>query len=333
MKKLSFLLSVAVTSLLTLSVNSQTRIIFDTDIGGDADDLGALAMLNHLVDSKECELVAVMCWSTEQYAVPAIDAVNRFYGHPDIPVGVRKDSVAHVKWNYNKVIADQFPHELSYNNAPHVVSLYRKILSESPDKSLVIVTVGPLKNIEDLLRSKGDVLSALSGKELIEKKVREFVIMGGNFPEGKWEWNFAGGMPGVTQYVLSNLHVPITFTGFELGVQIKTGDVINGIDPNTPLYVGFMHFSKSAPWIKGGFKGEILDNSTFDQTAVLYAVRNGTGLYWDKVSDGICVPDEKGGNTWEEKENSLHSYLQLQMDPEEVAAIIEQIMLGDLISL
>jgi len=329
MKKYSLLYLVLAT-IISLNSYSQTRIIFDTDIGGDADDLGALAMLNHFVDSKECELMAVMCWSTEQYAVSAIDAVNRYYGHPEIPVAARKDSIAYIAWNYCKVIADQFPHELNHNNVPDAVSLYREILSESPDKSLVIVTVGPLKNIENVLKSEGDALSPLSGKELIEQKVREFVIMGGNFPEGRWEWNFAGGMPGVTQYVLSNLKVPVTFTGFEVGVQIKTGQAFNRTDPNTPLYIGFLHFSKNAPWMKGNFKGEILDNSTFDQTAVLYAVRNGTGLYWEKISNGICVPDEKGGNTWIESREFPHSYLQLQMDPEAMAELIEKIMLGEL---
>ena len=69
---------------------TQVKIIFDTDLGGDFDDLGALAMLHHFVDKQECDLLAVMCWSTEQYAVSAIDAVNRYYGHPDIPVGTRK---------------------------------------------------------------------------------------------------------------------------------------------------------------------------------------------------------------------------------------------------
>ena len=41
---------------MSLGSRAQTRIIFDTDIGGDADDLGALAMLHHFVDSKECKL-------------------------------------------------------------------------------------------------------------------------------------------------------------------------------------------------------------------------------------------------------------------------------------
>ena len=318
-------------ALLFLSFNSQaqTRIIFDTDIGGDADDLGALAMLHHFIDKNECELAAVMCWSTEQYAVSAIDAVNRFYSHPDIPIGARKDSIHSLKSNYNKVIADNFPYTLNHHLVPDALTLYRKILEESADESLVIVTVGPLKNIENLLESGGDSISPLSGEELVEQKVREFVVMGGRFPEGKWEWNFNGGMPGVTQNVLSKLTVPITFSGFELGVVIKTGEVFNQMDPNTPLHVGFMHFSANAPWMKKNFKGAILDNSTFDQTAVLYAVRGGIGSYWDRVIDGICIADEKGGNTWKHAENTNLIYPKLTMDPDEIGAVIEGMMLGE----
>jgi len=287
-------------------VNSlaQTRIIFDTDFGIDADDLGALAMLHHFVDKNECDLEAIMCWSTEQYAVSAIDAVNRFYGHPDILIAARKDSVQINESSYSKPIADKFPHTLNHHLVPDAVAQYRKILAESADNSLVIVTVGPLKNIENLLESSGDSISPLNGEELVEQKVREFVMMGGKFPEGKWEWNFSGAMPGVTQNVLSRLKVPITFSGFELGVAIKSGEALNRMDPNTPLYVGFMYFSENAPWMKRNFKGAILDNSTFDQTAVLYAVRNGIGTYWDRVSGGVCVADEKGGNTWKQAENS-----------------------------
>jgi len=89
-----------------------------------------------------------------------------------------------------------------------------------------------------------------------------------------------------------------------------------------------MHFSQFAPWIKDDFKGKILDNSAFDQTAVLYAVRDGTGIYWDKVW-GICVPDEKGANKWILDNNSKNSYLKLRMDKEELAELIELFMNGN----
>jgi hypothetical protein len=77
-----------------LTTFAQPKIIFDTDIGGDADDLGAIAMLHNYVSRGDCELLAIMCWGDDKYAVPAIDALNRFYLHPDIPIGTRKDGTS-----------------------------------------------------------------------------------------------------------------------------------------------------------------------------------------------------------------------------------------------
>lgn len=328
MKKLKIGFVILLTAL-SLNLFSQVKLIFDTDFGGDADDLGALAMLHHLAAKGECELLAIMCWTTEENAVPAIDAVNRFYKHPDVPVGVRKEGSYFDSTSYSKPIAENFHHELNYQTAIDATVLYRKILAESDDKSITIVVVGPLKNIENLIRSKGDIHSNFDGKTLISKKVKEFMIMGGQYPEGKKEWNFDGNMPGITRYVIQNIDVPITFSGFELGVNIKTGEVFNQIDKNTPLYVGFKYFSEHAAWMKQHYKGQILNNSTYDQTAVLYAVRNGLGIYWDRSENGVCLPDEVGGNKWQENRDGKHSFLKLKMSNNDMARLIESLMLGN----
>lgn len=314
---------------LYLNIFSQPKIIFDTDFGGDADDLGALVMLHNFIDKKECNLLAIMSWSLEKHTISAIDAVNRFYGHPSIPLGTRKGNTYYTDWNYNKQLCDSHSFQLTYNNVPDATHLYRKILSENADTSIIIVTVGPLENIKKLIESQADLLSELNGKELINKKVKKFVIMGGQFPEGNKEWNFDGNMPGVTKYVIKNINVPIVFTGYEVGVAIKAGKIFNDLNKKSPLYIGFMHFSKNAPWIKENFKGEILNNSSYDQTAVLYAVRDGEGIYWDKVSGGVCEADDFGGNKWVNTELSNHSYLKLKMDKKKIALLIESIMLGE----
>ena len=171
------------------------KIIFDTDFGGDADDLGALAMLHHFVNRGECDLLAVMNWNMESSAVSAIDAVNNYYGHSDIPIGTRKGDFQFVEWNYCKPIAEHFPYHMNSESAEESTVLYRKLLAASDDHDIVIVTVGPLSNIQRLLASGPDVYSKLSGKELIAQKVKEFVIMGGQFPEGEKEWNFNGDLP------------------------------------------------------------------------------------------------------------------------------------------
>ncbi len=324
------LILLAACLIFSITTSAQVKIIFDTDFGGDVDDLGALAMLHHFIDKDACELLGIMCMSTEQYAVSAIDAVNRFYKHPNIPIGTRKGNGEFIDWCYSKPIADNFPHTLNQETAKDATLLYRQLLAHSEDSSITIVTVGPLKNIQNLINSPSDSISNMTGKELIEKKVKAFVIMGGKFPEGTWEWNFFGDMPGVTKSVLGNLkQTPITFLGFEVGVAIKTGEVFNNINKNTPLYIGAFHFSNNAPWMKEYYTGKIIDNATFDQTAVLYAVRNGVGKYWERIENGICIPDDVGGNKWVKEKVSNHSYLKLLRDPEEMATLIEAIMLGE----
>lgn len=101
------------------------------------------------------------------------------------------------------------------------------------------------------------------------------------------------------------------------------------LDHNTPLYVGFKHFSEFCPWLNEQYKGEIYDNSTYDQTAVLYAVRGEVGNYWEKVTGGHCVADLVGGNRWVEGSDSQHAYLRLLKKSEEMEPIIESIMLND----
>ncbi len=319
------------TVLLAFSCNHQDKplIIFDTDLGGDADDIAALSMLNHYQNKEMCELLAVMCWSTEEYAVPAIDAVNRFLGNPGIPIGTRKQGTHRDPNNYSKAVADQFEYEKTAESVPDATKLYREILAAADDKSITILTVGPLYNIKALIESLPDEISPLDGNTLITNKVKEFVVMGGQFPEGENEWNFNGNMPGVTKFVFEHLDVPVTFTGFEVGMQIKTGNVLNERDTLNPLYAGFKYFSEHAPWMKQYYKGKVSDNSSYDQTGVLYAVEGGLGNYWEKVSGGRCVPDSTGGNTWVSDPGSDHSYLVLKEDPEVMAAIIEKVMLGE----
>jgi hypothetical protein len=178
-----------------------------------------------------------------------------------------------------------------------------------------------------LIESGPDSVSDMNGRELLSRKVKEVVMMGGHFPSGKGEWNFSGNMPGVTRFVLENLDVPVVFSGFEIGLAIRTGEVFNEIDKNTPLYVGYLHFCQHAPWMQP-YQGRIIDNSTFDQTAVLYAVRGGVGDYWDKIAGGYCEVQDNGDNRWVEGKITNQSYLKLKKDPETMAHLIESIMLN-----
>jgi hypothetical protein len=81
--------------------------------------------------------------------------------------------------------------------------------------------------------------------------------------------------------------------------------------------------------MKEYFKGKILDNSSYDQTAVLYAVRGGLNKWWTKVEGGYCAVEDNGDNKWIEGKKTNHSYLKLLEEPETMAKLIENIMLGN----
>jgi hypothetical protein len=308
---------------------AQPRILFDTDFGGDADDLGALVMLLHLANAGECALIGVASWSTEAYAVPAIEAVLRTYGRPQTPIGARQDSLWHERWQYSKPIVDRVGSRMTHREAEPAPALYRRLLAAQPDSSVTIVTVGPLANLLHLVETLPDSVSALSGPELMRQKVREVVVMGGAFPEGRGEWNFYGNMPGVTRAVLAGLDVPVVFSGYEVGEPIRTGRALNRHDPASPLAVGYRHFSEHAPWMKDRFRGEILDNASYDQTAVLYAVRGGLGIWWDLVRGGRVEVAENGDNVWVPGPPTNQAYLRLRAAPSILAEQIDALMLNN----
>ena len=66
----------------------------------------------------------------------------------------------------------KYPHLLSTDEAPDAVKLYRKILSQQEDTAVTIISVGFLTNLGNLIMSEPDELSPLTGKKLIEKKVK-----------------------------------------------------------------------------------------------------------------------------------------------------------------
>ena len=65
---------------------SPVRLIFDTDIQGDADDVGAVAVLHALADSGEAEILAMGVSSKNPWSPLCLSALNTYFGRGDIPL-------------------------------------------------------------------------------------------------------------------------------------------------------------------------------------------------------------------------------------------------------
>ena len=66
------------------------RVIFDTDLGADVDDAGAVAVLHALADLGEAEILAMGLSVKHPWSAPCLDALNTYYGRPDIPIGASR---------------------------------------------------------------------------------------------------------------------------------------------------------------------------------------------------------------------------------------------------
>jgi len=304
-------------NLIYIDINyAQEKIIFDTDIGPDYDDVGAAATLHALANLGEAEILAMMVSSgghSAEWGPPCLDAFNTYYGRPDIPIGVAQDGPSFGS-SYNQQIAEEFPQDLGTDNAVDAVELYRKILSEQPDTSVVIVTTGFMTNIASLLKSESDNYSLLNGIDLVKKKVKRWVCMGGGYPSSGGEFNFNQNSTA-TQFAVENWPRPVLFSGAEIGAPIHTGAKLALTSEANPI--------RKAYKLAGGYVGST--RSSWDQTAVLAAVRNPL-LYWDLETTGYCSVSNNGSNEWYSSPDKDHSYLIKKLSNEEMVEIIDNLM-------
>ena len=75
------------------AIREPVKLILDTDMSGDCDDAGALALLHALADRGECEILAVVTNRRDltDASAAAVDAINTYYGRGDIPIGTDKN--------------------------------------------------------------------------------------------------------------------------------------------------------------------------------------------------------------------------------------------------
>jgi inosine-uridine nucleoside N-ribohydrolase len=299
-------------------------IIFDTDMGPDYDDVGAIALLHALADSGECSILATMASNRHPYVAPVLDVLNTYFNRPSLPIGVVQGKALAIpaiqKWD--SMLTMDYPHQLKANTAAtDALALYRRLLAEAPDKSITIVTVGFFTNMANLLRSGPDKYSAKNGLSLIKQKVKLLVSMAGRFDEGIKdfkEFNVMKDAPAsVTTF--SEWPTPIIFSGFEIGAGLFTGLPIlhNAAISHSPVKDVFARSIPMDPNDKNG-------RMSWDETAVLVAVR-GYQPYFNLVK-GKIIPQADGGNGWDAK-GKRDGYLVKKMPAAELEKILNDLIM------
>ncbi len=325
------LMLIILLSTASLTLDAQSRpaspqpkaIIFDTDIGPDYDDVGAITLLHALADSGQVKILATIASNQHPLIAPVLDVMNTYFGRPDLPVGVVRGRAVNLpaaqKWDL--LIVARYPHDLKTNEqAEDATSLYRRILANQPDSSVTIVTVGFMTNMANLLESKPDRYSPLDGSALVKKKVKQLVSMAAHFGQKMGDFREFNVEKDVLAsiYTFENWPTSIIISGSEIGSKIFTGlPLVNSPYVHSP---GKDVYARSIPMDQNDRNGRM----SWDQTAVLVAVKGYSPYY--TVEEGRIVTTSDGSNTWDSAGKG-HFYLVEKMPLAEVTATIDQLML------
>lgn len=272
MKKLFALLFLLIGS---VPAFPRLNIIFETDMGNDADDALTLDMLYKWHDQRDIKLLAVMLNKSGDYPVKYIDLMNTWYGYGKLPIGrlggpnaglepwtAYTETLVNMKDEDGNPVYERTVEDI--NELPLAPELYRKLLSKVKDHSVSIVSVGFSTNLALLLDTKPDKYSKLSGMELVAKKVKNLVVTAAHLEDPNFiEFNIKGDIPAARK-VYDKWPTPIITSPYNLGIHIGyPGTHMKSLErsEHMPLVDSYHDYHKD--W--GG-------QPSWDLTAALYAV-------------------------------------------------------------
>lgn len=302
---------------LTLSIAAAAQqrpgIIFDTDMGNDVDDALALAMLHSLESRGEIRLLAVTVTKDNIKAVQFCEILNRFYGRPEIPIGLVKNGVTPEDnpmisvpvERRNQTGAYVYPRKIqARRDVPDAVKVLRETLEKQPDGSVIIVQVGFSTNLARLLDQPG-------ARDLILRKVRVLSAMAGAFP-GQPEYNIKMDVPSAKK-LFGEWPTPIVASGFEIGAALEYP--ASSIERD----FGYVEWHPVADSYRA-YKTMPYDRPTWDLTSVLYAARPDGGYF--RLSDpGTIRVLDSGVTEFSNPAARQHRYLIL--DPAQNKRILD----------
>lgn len=284
-------------------VAEPVRVIFDTDMGSDCDDAGALALLHVYADRGWVEIIGCVYSSGKvPYGAGVVEAINVYYGRPNIPIGAAHDDL--VGDPVDKMTTEKLAKDTAaYGNrivrnrdAEEMTALNRRLLAGQPDRSVTYLTVGHTKGLHDLLVSRPDGVSPLSGEELVQRKVRRWVALGAlgaHNREGRHtkDWNFFFNQTApYTRHVVE--HWPVAAFYVDGGEDVLTGRSLKLTPPGNIVRTAYRD------WL-WNYEKKTLDDQrpSWDLVAVYYAVE-GLGEYLADEGRGRLEFDLEKGCRW-----------------------------------
>ncbi len=301
------------------------NIILNTDIGCDADDVGALALLNSFSNLSEANVLAVTHCTSNQYAIKCSQVINEYYKNNFQLGEYRGDNFIDVD-HYARAVYETFGchNTIKYQES---VELMREKLFESKDESVTLVSIGQLNTLNELLKSKSDSKIKESGYDLICNKVKEVVIMGGYFnkpktplffenKEYKVEYNIEMDIQSAKNFI-ENAPCNIVFVDFYIGYLVKTiKPLLDEMNLKNPITYAYKEYNKGP-------------RESWDLLAVYYSVRGKENLFTLSPKGHVTVGND-GETNYHEDKKGKHQILRLKQEPYVISNVLNKLIIDNL---
>lgn len=286
--------------------DSRRYVIFDTDIGPDCDDAGAMAVLFEMAKKYDVKILGAANSTSNPYGNGAIRAIADYYGMEDINIGAHSGyEILKDGDKYNKPVTKKyFKYINSAVYAQPALDFYKKALSGVEDGSVTVISAGPLTNLAEILENEPD---------LFNKKVNSVVAMAGKFPKGR-EFNIECDINAAKIFFEKFKNI-VVCSGFEIGENILTG--FSAEKENNPVFDSYKFYI-------GGDKPPYMRHS-WDLTAVQYAFE-GEGEFYSLSKPVKITVDDSGKTDAVKDKYSKRYYIIKEAENEKIAEYLNGIL-------
>lgn len=287
-------------------MESKKSVIFDTDIGPDCDDAGAFAVMAKMAEKYGVKILGAANCTSNKYGTDALAVLSEHFGL-NIALGEHTGyEILPDGKKYNKPLVKKY--DVKAKNAIESAAFYKKLLINSKDDSVTVISVGPLTNIAEILERE---------PKLFNEKVNSIIAMAGKFPSGK-EFNIECDIKAA-QTVFEKFKNVIVCSGFEVGNGVMTG-FSETPETDNPVYDCYKNYlgKKEPPFLR----------DSWDLTAVQYAFEGNGEFYSLSKPVRITVADDGTTSAVKDKYSNRYYIIQKARNGE-IAAYLNGILAED----
>jgi hypothetical protein len=281
-------------------------MLYDDDCDGDIDCAITQPILNHWIDLGYVKVWGMVSSAHSQLGAPTLRVFRDYYRHSKLfPIGAWvPECESNTSSSWNTAVVNKFDRGDVCRNYPGCSTVLRQgvanyIAQGGINHGLDYVITGPLTCEEAFRNSRGDAINPLTGAQMEQKYIRQFVVMNGYAPSGR-EYNCTND-PGACAAFFANVtrqngYPPVYVVPDNTGAtQVFTRVPIANLPQSNPTAVAFA--------LAG------IDRAADeDSMSVEYAVYGSTGWVTGVEStDAIDASD--GMNAWVAANPSGQYYL------------------------